>query len=105
MLNFFLSLLIGWPTIIITVILALIGLLRSDYRFLVAAAILAFPFSLVLGGFPMISIWPPIFLLPLLPFFSGFAMSRKHEMTAWLLAIPYFLVVVLVLLAALASGS
>jgi hypothetical protein len=87
---------------LVTVILAIIGLLRSNYRLLVAAAVLAFPFSWYISGFPIIQ--TPAFFLPLLLFFAGFAMNRKHEMIGWFLAIIYFLVILLLLFAALAGG-
>ena len=102
MFNFLLLLLVGWPAIIVTVILAVIGLLKRDYRFLVWGAVLAFPFSWYISGFPLIQ--TPAFLLPLLLFLSGFAMNRGREMIAWLLAIPYFLTVILLLFAAMAGG-
>ena len=103
MLDFFLTLLVGWPAILFTIILAIIGLLRNNYRFLVAAAILAFPFSWYLSGFPLIR--SPVFLLPLLLFSSGFAMNRGREMIAWLLAIPYFLSILLLLFAVMAGNA
>jgi len=102
MLNFLLIALVGWPAIIVTVILAIIGLVKSDYRFLVGAAILAFPFSWYLSGFPLIRSFT--FLLPLLPFGAGFAMQRDHEMTAWILSIIYFLLIVLLLFAVIAGN-
>ena len=103
MLDFFLIALVGWPGIIITVILAIIGLLKRDYRFLVGAAIMAFPFAWYISGFPLIQ--SPAFLLPLLLFFSGFAMNRGREMIAWLLAIPYFLSIILFFFAVMADGG
>jgi hypothetical protein len=81
----------GWPIIIVTMILVVIGLLRSDYRFLVSAAILVVPFSWFLSGFPLIQ--SPVFLLPLLPFTSAYLMYRRQEMFAWVFAVPYFLVI------------
>ena len=102
MLDFILIALVGWPAIVVTIILALIGLIRRDYRFLVAGAILAFPFAWYLSGFPLIQ--SPAFLLPLLLFTSGFAMNRDREMIAWLLAIPYFLSIILLLFAVLAGN-
>ncbi len=87
------QLLFGWPAILVTVILAIIGLIRNNYRFLVAAAILAFPFSWFLSGFP--SVRSPVFLLPLFLFGSGYAMYRGREMFAWILAVPFFLAVLL----------
>jgi hypothetical protein len=91
MLDLLLSLLVGWPAILATILLALIGLFKNNYRFLLAAAILAFPFSWFLSGFPILR--SPIFLLPLLLFGSSFLMFRGREMLAWLLAIPFFLTI------------
>ncbi len=102
MLNFLLLISAGWPAILATVILTIIGLVKRDYRFLVGASILAFPFALVLSGFPIIR--SLVFLLPLLPFSSAFALSRDHEMTAWILAIIYFLTVLLLLFAAVTGN-
>jgi hypothetical protein len=95
MLGFLLSLLVGWPAILATVVLALIGLIKNQYRFLLAAAILAFPFAWFLSGFPVIQ--SPAFLLPVLLFGSSYFMFRGREMIAWLAAIPFFLAVLLLL--------
>jgi len=97
---------LGWPAIVLTLVLATIGLLKRDFRFLVGAAILAFPFSLSISGFPYVRV--PAFcnsFLPLLLFASGFFMSRDREMLAWLLAIPYYLMIILLLFAVAAGGS
>ena len=102
MLDFLLILLVGWPAILVTVILAIIGLVRNNYRYLVAAAILAFPFSWYLSGFPLVR--SPVFLLPLLLFGSGYALYRTREMLAWLLAIPFFLSIILLFFAILAGN-
>ena len=106
MLNFLSALFLGWPAIVLTLVLATIGLLRRDFRFLVGAAILAFPFSLSISGFPSVSF--PAFcnsFLPLLLFASGYFMSRDREMLAWLLAIPYYMMIILLLFAVAAGGS
>jgi hypothetical protein len=103
MLDFLLSLFVGWSAILATVILAVLGLTRNNHRFLVAAAILAFPFSWFLSGFPVVR--SPIFLLPLLLFGSGYALLRGRDMIAWLLAIPYFLAIILLLFAVMAGAS
>jgi hypothetical protein len=89
MIDFLVVVFFGWPAILATVILMLIGLFRSDYRFLVAAAVLAVPFSWFLSGFPVMRSF--IFLLPLLPFSSAFLMNRGREMFAWVISVPYFL--------------
>lgn len=93
MIDFLLSLLVGWTAILITVILAVIGLIRNNYRFLLAAAILALPYSWFLSGFPIIR--SPAFLMPALLFGSSYFMFRGREMVSWLLAIPFFLGVLL----------
>ena len=90
------SLFFGWPAVLGSVVLIVIGLFRSNYRLVIMGAVLAFPFSWVLSGFPVVK--SPIFLAPLLPFSAAFALSRGREMIAWLLAIPFFLVVVLLLM-------
>ena len=93
MISFLAQLLFGWPAILVTVILAVIGLLRNNYRYLVAAAILAFPFSWFLSGFPAIQ--SPVFLLPLFIFGSAYLMYRGREMLAWIVAVPFFLAILL----------
>ena len=93
MLEIIISIFVGWPAIIATVILTAIGLFRSNYRLLIAASILAVPFSWFLSGFPVIQ--SPVFLLPLFAFGSSFAMYRGREMIAWLIAIPFFLGILL----------
>jgi hypothetical protein len=103
MLDFFLILLVGWPAILATVILTIIGLLRNDYRYILGAAILAFPYSWYLAGFP--SIRSPMFLTPILIFCSAWAMRYDRQMLAWILAIPFFLIIILLLMVLLAGGA
>jgi hypothetical protein len=93
MLDFLLSLLVGWPAILATLIVATIGLIKNNYRYLLASAIMAFPFSWFLSGFPIIR--SPAFLLPLLLLGSSYLMFRGREMLAWLLAVPFFLAILL----------
>jgi hypothetical protein len=95
MIDFLVVLTFGWPAIIATVILAIIGLVRSNHKFLVAAAILALPFSWFLSGFPIIR--SPVFILPVLLLGAAFAMYRDRQMIAWLLVIPYLLSIWLLL--------
>lgn len=93
MLDLLLSLLVGWPAILATIIIAAIGLWKRNYRLIFAAAVLAFPFSWFLSGFPAVQ--SPIFLLPLLLLASSYLMFRGREMLAWLFAIPFFLAILL----------
>lgn len=103
MLEFLLSLLVGWPAIITSVALAIMGLVRNNYRFLVAAAIIAVPLSWYLSGFPLVR--SPVFLTPVLVFGSAWAMQRGREMMAWILGITFFMVIILFLFALFAGGS
>ncbi len=84
---------LGWPMILITVILAAIGLFRSDFRFLLASTLLTVPYSWFLSGFPLVR--SPAFLMPVFLFCSAWAMRRSREMLAWILAVPFFLMVFL----------
>jgi len=93
MLDAIMVIFVGWPTIFATVILAGIGLFKSNYRLLIAASILAVPFSWFLSGFPVVR--SPVFLLPLFIFSSAFAMRRGRDMIAWFLAVPFFLGILL----------
>lgn len=102
MLDFLLSLFVGWPAVVTTVILSVYGLVRNNYRFLLGAAILAVPFSWFLSGFPVVR--SPVFLAPVLIFGAAWAMRYGQEMLAWILGIVFFLVIIL-LLFALASGA
>ena len=101
MLGFLLIILVGWPAISVTVILAIVGLLRSNYRLIFGAAVLALPFSWFLSGFPLIR--SPAFLLPVLLLASSYFMFRRREMIAWLFAIPFFLAILLLFYVVLAQ--
>jgi hypothetical protein len=102
MLDILVSLFLGWPAILVTVILIVIGLRKTDHRYLVAAAILALPFSWYLSGFPIVR--SPVFLVPVFIFGSAWGINRGRDMLAWLLIIPVFLFVLL-LLFALGAGA
>lgn len=103
MLDFLLSLLAGWPAIVTTVILALLGLIKNNYRFLLGAAILSVPFSWYLSGFPLVR--SPVFLTPVLIFGAAWAMRYGREMLAWILGIVFFLVVILLVFAVAAGAA
>jgi hypothetical protein len=91
MINTIISLFVGWPGILATLILSSIGLFKANYRLLIAAAILAFPFAWFISGFPVVH--SPAFLLPVFILGSAFAVYRGHEMIAWLVALPFYLTI------------
>lgn len=93
MLEFLFVLLLGWPAIIICVVVAIAGLFKKDHRLLTLAGVIAIPFSWYLSGFPEIR--SLMFLSPLLLFIAGWLMSHKWELAAWIFAIPFFLIILL----------
>jgi hypothetical protein len=95
MFNILVAIFFGWPAITASLILCVIGLLKQNYWLLIISAIVAFPFSWFLSGFPIVN--SPLFLLPLFVFGAAWAMHRHREMLAWFLAIPYFLTVLLLI--------
>jgi hypothetical protein len=54
-----------------------------------------------MSGFPSIS--SPAFLLPLFLFGSSYLMFRGREMLAWLIAVPFFLAILLLFYVVLAQ--
>jgi hypothetical protein len=95
--DIFLSIFFGWPALLLSVVLAVIGLWKTRFPLVVGAAIAAFAPFWFLSGFPIVA--SPLFLVPLLLLASAFALSRGHEMIAWLLGILYFSFVALLLYA------
>lgn len=93
MVEFLFVILLGWPAIIACVAIAIAGLFKRNHRLLTLAGVIAIPFSWYLSGFPQIR--SLMFLSPLLLFISGWVMSHKLEMVAWVFAIPFFLIVLL----------
>jgi hypothetical protein len=101
MLAILVSIFFGWPAILASVILSAIGLSKYNFRLLIVAAVVAFGPCWFLSGFPVVG--SPIFLAPLFLFGAAFALYRGREMIAWLVAIPYYLLVVLLFIVVLAQ--
>jgi hypothetical protein len=101
MLGVFVGLFLGWPAVTTCVILTLAGLFRRDHRLLVIAAIVAIPFSWFLSGFP--DTRNAMLFAPLLLFTAGWTMSHKWEMAAWIFALPFLLIILLLAWAVLAG--
>ena len=102
MLPILVTLFFGWPAVLASVIVSGIGLFKNRYPLVVTGAILAFPFSWFVSGFPIVH--SLLFLAPLLLLAAAFVLSRGHEMIAWVLGIIFYLFVFLLLMAALAQG-
>ena len=87
------GLLLGWPAILACVVIAITGLFRKDPRYLQVSGVIAIPFTWFLSGFPQMQ--SIVFLSPLLLFISAWAMSHKWDWVAWLFAVPFFLLILL----------
>jgi hypothetical protein len=90
MLELWIPLLLGWPAIIIALLLSLFGIIRRKPRVLIASAILVLPISFYLLGSPRIG-WLGL-LIPFLFVGVGMAIYRKKIVLAWSLLVPYIAV-------------
>jgi hypothetical protein len=80
----------GWPFIILSLLVSLIGLLTKRYWLVLLGAVLFAPFSYYLSGAPGIR-WIG-FAFPL--FLAGAALAVRNQkmLMAWLLTLPAFLI-------------
>ena len=77
----------GWPAIITTILLSIIGLISKKPVLLVIAGFICMPFTYYMSnGFRN-----PFLLLPLMLFASAFAITRQKRIVAWLLVTPLVL--------------
>ena len=80
----------GWPFIIVSLLVSLIGLSTKRPWLLAASAILFAPFSYYLSG------WPGVrglaFTLPLFLAGAAYAIHKQKIWPAWLFTLPAFLV-------------
>lgn len=80
--------LVGWPGIITSFLLSLLGLIRKQPRWLVLGAIFALPISLYLSATPRFQYFMAV--LPLFQFAAAYIIyKRKKAWIAWLLLVPF----------------
>lgn len=96
------GLLLGWPAVLACVVITIIGLFRKDHRLLMIAGIISIPFTWFLSGFPDMK--SGMFLSPLLLFIAAWTMSHKWDWVAWLFAIPFLLLIMMLFGVALQAG-
>lgn len=79
--------LLGWPAVVLSVLVAGVGVLRRRVPLLVTAAVLAVPFSLYLTGSPKFG---PVGLAPVAAYLlaSGAIQSNHVKLGATLAAVP-----------------
>lgn len=81
------ALVFGWPAIIAAIGLSIAGILRNKPFWLVAAAVVAAPFSLYLAGSPKYG-WLALLLSPML--IAGSILVRYRRTTfAWYCLAPF----------------
>ena len=85
-------LLFGWPAIILSIILALTGLVRRWTGLLILAAIISLPFFWFLSQTPRFG--KDGFLIPLLLLASAYALAQNRRRIAVLLTLPYAIFII-----------
>ena len=78
--------LIGWPAILISLVLCVTGIVRAKPRWLVVAAVLIIPVSLYLAGTPRFR-WIAL-VFPMLLIGASIAVGRSHQWLAWTFFVP-----------------
>ena len=74
----------GWPAIVTSIFLSVVGISLKKPLLLVAAGIIGIPF----GGYITAGSHLPGLLLPLFQLGSAYAIKRQKTLIAWLLIIP-----------------
>jgi hypothetical protein len=86
----------GWPAIITSILLSVLGVWLTKPVLLVIAGIVCLPFTYYLSGFRT-----PAVILPLFQFGSAYAVSRQKILIAWLLIAPIVIIAALLAYAVL----
>ena len=76
----------GWPAIIGSLLLSVVGLTLRKPWLLVIAGMVAMPFSWYLSGYPALGI--SVIFLPFFQFASAWALKRAKKRLAWVLLAP-----------------
>ena len=90
MFDILIQIVFGWPFIILSLLVSLIGLVKKRYSLLLVGAVLFAPFSYYLSGAPGIR-WIG-FAFPLFQAGAAFAVRGNKMFLAWILTLPAFLV-------------
>ena len=86
----------GWPAIITSILLSMIGVWSKKPMLLVVAGIVCIPFTYYLSGFRT-----PAVVLPLFQFGSAYAIARRKTLIAGLLIVPLILIAIVLAYAVL----
>jgi len=86
----------GWPAIITSILLSIVGLWLKKPTLLVVAGIVCIPFTYYLSGFRT-----PAVVLPLFQFGSAYAITRQKKLIAWLCIAPLVMIAIVLAYAVL----
>jgi len=89
MLDLLVPILFGFPSVFVSLVFSVIGILEQKYWFVIIGVLLFIPFSYYLNGAAHNNGFP--FLLPLLQMGSAAAVHEKNKLWAWILLAPAFL--------------
>jgi hypothetical protein len=78
----------GWPAVIGSMLLSVVGVLMKKPKLLVVAGVALLPFTYYLSN----GLRNPLVVMPLFQFASAFAISRGNNRLAWLLLAPFLIV-------------
>ena len=87
MLEIWPAIVFGWPAILVSIALSVLGIVRGRPKWLFAAAIIALPFSFYLAASPVIG-WLGL-TIPLLLAGAGISIRHRHTRVAWFLLAPF----------------
>jgi len=90
MFDLLIQIVFGWPFIILSLLVSVVGLVTKRYWLLLAGAILFSPFSYYLSGAPGIrgfGLAFPLFLVS-----AAFAVRANKVKIAWILALPVLMI-------------
>ena len=86
MIENWITIIIGWPAIVLAVVLAMFAIAKNKPLLLIITALLLAPITIYLAGSPRFN-WMaaaiPLFLLA-----TGFAVRRRRSIMAWCLFAP-----------------
>jgi hypothetical protein len=87
--NLLVQIIFGWPAIITSILLSIVGVWLKKPILLVVAGMVCIPFTYYLSGFRT-----PAVILPLFQFGSAIAIARQKSLIAGLLVAPLILVAI-----------
>ena len=96
--NLFIQIIFGWPAIITSILLSVVGVWLKKPVLLVVAGVVCIPFTYYLSGFRT-----PAVILPLFQFASAYAVARQKELIAGLLLAPLVIIAVFLAYAVLSQ--